>query len=355
MRRFSCIPLASLLAVSAPALTIEIDYTYDTSGFFTTYSVARNALEKAADDISTAITSSLDEITTDVFAGVNGGTTATLDWKLTFTNPTTGAAETLTTFTMAQDKVVIYAGAQKLGGSTLGQGGPGGGGFSLGGSGFPSEWIGAVSAAETLSNTALLRGGNSPTIGNISGSSDFGEFTANYSLNYAPIIGNLWFDNDTDNNGVIDDAATLGASWHFDHTTDVAAGKNDFYSVALHEVLHAIGVGTSVSWTAAVSGTDWLGTNAIALNGTGTGLVDGGGSHIADDTNSTTISDGSAQEVLMGPSIVTGTRKELTALDLAFLEDLGYSVSAVPEPAESVLVFGLFVATLVGSRRRRRA
>ncbi len=356
LRQITALALAASLSIpsSVSAITVQIDYTYDTSGFFTTYAVAKNALDQAASDIRAAITSSLGAITTDTYSGVNGGTTASLDWSLSFTNPTSGATETLNTFTAAANTVTIYAGARSLTGSTLGQGGPGSAGISLGGSGFSSEWVGAVSTLQTNSNAAMLRGGNAPTLGTLSGSSTLGGVSANYSFSYAPIIGNIWFDNDTNNDSGVDDAATLQAFWHFDHTTSVASGKNDFYSVALHEVLHAIGVGTSVSWTAAVSGTNWTGSNAIASNGTGTGLIDSGGAHIADDTNSTTISGGTSQEVLMGPSIVTGTRKQLTALDLAFLQDLGYSGSAVPEPAETGLVFSLLLATFAMIRRRAR-
>jgi hypothetical protein len=47
------------------------------------------------------------------------------------------------------------------------------------------------------------------------------------------------------NNGTTDSASLLDSYWHYDHTSPVAAGQNDFYSVALHELLHSIGFGSS--------------------------------------------------------------------------------------------------------------
>jgi hypothetical protein len=43
----------------------------------------------------------------------------------------------------------------------------------------------------------------------------------------------------------------------------------------------------------------------------------------------------------MDPTILLGTRKFLTELDLAGLNDLGYTVTAIPEPAQAVWLVGL--------------
>jgi hypothetical protein len=57
----------------------------------------------------------------------------------------------------------------------------------------------------------------------------------------------------------------------------------------------------------------------------------------------------------MDPTLTTGTRKFLTVLDLAMLEDLGYTVAAVPEPASYGLMMGLgALGCLVARRRVRR-
>ncbi|GAB5561587.1 MAG: hypothetical protein SynsKO_32340 [Synoicihabitans sp.] len=347
----------TVTALSASALTIELDYSHDAAGtdFFGTYTAAKSALEKAASDISDVLNSSLGEISTgnsESVSGSSGSTTVNLDWRFSYTNPDDGSSETLETFSRAADAITIFVGSRILGGSTLGQGGPGGAGFSLGIGGFESEWTAAMAAAETASNNIFSRGSQAPTIGNISGSSTFGSTTANYSLNYGPVVGNLWFDRDTDNDGDTDTGTELNDYWHFDHTTAVDSGKIDFYSVALHEILHAIGYGVSDTWSDNVSGTDWLGPNAIAEHGTGTGLIDGGGAHITASISSTVFQDGASQEVVMDPNISTGQRKFLTDLDIAILQDLNYS--AVPESGTFALLVGLVALGSVASRRRRR-
>lgn len=359
MRRIHPLLLTPLAAASLSAITIEIDYSYDTSNFFSTYTAAQAALEAAASDIGLVINSSLGAVNNDVFRGTNGSTFYEFDWSLSFTNPSTGATETLTTFNVAADTIRLYAGARSLTGSTLGQGGPGSAGLSTSGSGVPVDFPGAVTAAETLSNATMLRGGQAPVIGSFSGVPLLGSTPASYTVGYAPIIGNIWFDNDSDNVGGADNEATLLSYWHFDHTTDVASGHNDFYSVALHEILHALGIGTAETWVDQVDGTSWSGTEASELYGSSLGLIqsveNGVGGHIAAGVFSTRLSDDGSQEVVMDPNLTTGTRKTLTALDLAFLQDLNYSVSAVPEPAETAAAIGLLSLLAVGCQRRRRA
>jgi MYXO-CTERM domain-containing protein len=350
--------LACASALSVSAITIEINYDYDSTGFFTTYTDAAAALEQAAADIGAVINSSLGAISegqSGQLDATSGSSNAYFDWSLTFTNPSTGATETLTTFSQSADTITIYVGARSLSGSTLGQGGPGGASISVGSSGaIENEWVDAVAAAESLSNSIFLRGGQAPILGNFSGNAPtIGSTTPTYSVSYTTIIGNLWFDNDFDNDGFADDSSTLNNNWHFDHTTDVAFGKFDFYSVALHEVLHAIGFGVSDSWDDLVSGTDWLGSTVIDLYGSGTNLIDGGGAHVEAGIEGLTLIDGTTQEVVMDPNIGAGVRKTLTNLDVAFLQDMGFSTSAVPEPAEYAAGFGLLALGFAAWRRRR--
>ena len=328
---------AAALAPSAHAFNIVVDYTYDTADYFSNLT-AKAALEAAASDLSSVLTNTLGAVGSDVFTGTNGSTSATFNWKLTITHPTTGVATDINTFSFAADEYRIYVGARLLSGATLGQGGPAGAGISLSGGGFESEWIGAMAAAESASNTALLRGSGA-VIDGFSGGATLGGTTANYNLSYGVLAGNLWFDTDSD--------------WHFDHTTPVASGKSDFYSVALHEIIHSLGVGGSVSWNASHSGTTWLGSEAIAENGTGVGLLNSGEDHLASGTISSTYIDAESQEVVMSPTITTGTRKYLTDLDLAVLRDLGFETASVPEPA-SAAVFGALAALAFGATRRRR-
>jgi hypothetical protein len=197
--------------------------------------------------------------------------------------------------------------------------------------------------AEAASNAVMTRG-SGPIIGSI----DNTLFGSPFSFKFGTLIGSLALDADTDDNGAFDSASTLDAYWHFDHTAPVPAGKFDFYSVALHEMIHTLGFGTSDTWDAQVSGTNWLGANVIALTGSGADLVTGG--HITASVASFRLIDGAMQEAAMDPSLLRGTRKTLTQLDLAFLRDLGYVT--VPEPSAAVL---LAVALLFTSQRRSRS
>jgi hypothetical protein len=352
--KYLSLTLAGLLTVrSVSALTISIDYSLDSSGFFSSNLTAKAALEQAAADVGGVITSSLGALSpsTLAFTGTNGSTTATADWSVSFTHPTTGAVTSLGSFSSAAGEFKVFAGARSLTGSTLGQGGPVGVGLSLGRSGIGSEFTGAVSALETASNSVMTRG-DGPVIGTVTGSLTLGGTTANYSLGFGALAGVLTFDNDANNDGFAD--ADLSGYWQFDHTTSVGAGLNDFYSVALHEILHTLGFGVGESWNETHSGTTWLGEEGIDANGTGLNLVDGTSlAHVAPGVFSTTL-DGEPQEALMDPTLTTGTRKFLTVLDLAMLADIGYSVSAVPEPASWSVLTALGMLVVAGCRRRRK-
>ena len=332
--------LVALLAwiISADASIVQVDYSYDAANgnFFGSNPTAKAALNAAAFDIGNAISSSLGPVTTDIYSGTNGSTTATFDWSLAITNPSTGTATTLNTFSFPANTVSIAVGVRSLAGSTLGVGGPSSAGISLGVSGFAgsveSEFVGAIASAESSSNASMPRGGG-PIIGTISGTRTIGSTTANFNVKYGAMLGSLSFNSTS--------------TFHYDHTTPVLAGENDFYSVALHEILHAIGFGTSQTWNSLRSGTTWNGPNANAL-GSFTLSADGG--HIAEGAMSTRITDGTAQEAAMDPTLTVGTRKFLTQLDLAYLRDIGFTT--VPEPTSGVLCFGAgFVLVLV--RRRK--
>jgi len=338
-----------VLALSAHAAIVTVDYSLDTGSLFSSNPTAKAAVEAAAADIGNAITHSLGAVPTDIYSGTNGSTTAQFDWKFNVTNPSTGAIFTQNTFSFSVNSLTVYAGWRPLTGLTLGVGGPAGGGFTFSGTGSASQWVGAVAAAESASNAAMSRR-IGPVIGRLSGSSTLGGTTANYSVRYGPMLGSLSLDSDSDNDGSADSAAVLANYWHYDHTTAVAAGKNDLYSVALHEILHGIGFGVSDTWDSLHSGTTWTGQNVIALQGTGANMVSADGGHIASGAMSTRISDGVAQEAVMDPSLTVGTRKYLTQLDLAFLNDL----FSIPEPSSGMLAAAAGLFLLLNRRRHAR-
>lgn len=332
-----CIVFSAIVTTPVGATNIVIDFSDSTSAFFDNSPdglLAQAAVQAAANDLSNALTTSLNSLSTYAYQGISGGTTVTITNTLRYTNPETGVS-TIFGGALAADEFRIYAGARSLTGSTLGQGGPGGISLSAGVSGFPSTAQAAADLASANSSAGMTRGAH--VISTISGSFGGSFVGTSYSTSYGPTLGNLWFDNDG------------SSSWHLDHTTPVGAGTNDLYSVALHEMIHALGIGSSTNWNNLVSGTTWLGSEASALHGTGVGLIDSVGSHVEYGIMSTRLSDGALQEVVMDPNITTGTRKELTELDLAFLRDIGWQT--IPEPSTALLL-SLWSVSLLLRRRR---
>lgn len=247
------------------AITISIDYSLDSNGFFSDGDgAAKKAALEAARDV-------LEGIMSDSIAAITPGGANT--WNATGYHPGTGASGTLATdLSVAVDTLIIYAGGRALSGSNLAQGGPGG-------------WSGSgtVGFVDNLYN----RGESGITNGS---AVELGTQT-----DFAPWGGTITFDNDD-------------VAWHYDHTTSVDAGKYDFYSTALHELVHAIGFGTSNSWDDLVSGGTFTGSQSNTSNG-GSNVslysADGGTTygHWVSGTTSVRLSDGASQETVMDPDV----------------------------------------------------
>jgi hypothetical protein len=301
--RLCAILFAAIFGVSNSThgqVSISFDYTYDASGFFT--QSRRDLLNLAATSLSSRLGDSLSAIAP---GGVNS-------WDASFPNPATGNQQTVNNLSISANSVVVFVGGRDLPGSTLGIGGPGG--FSASGT---QNWIDTLSA----------RG-------------QPGETTGATATEFGPWGGAVTFD--------------TAASWYFDSdpsTVESFGSLNDFYSVALHELGHVLGIGTADSWTSRISGGNFIGPVSMSLNnGNPVPLADTG--HWQNGLQSTLPGTPILQEVAMDPSLTVGTRKFFTDLDYAGLDDVGWDVTPVPEPYQYALVTVLGLLGFAVGRRR---
>lgn len=340
---------SGLLALPSHAdMVIAVDYTYDTNNFFDT-AAKRAGLEAAADRLSRIINSPLAAVTP---AGTGTGTGP--GWRIGFTHPGTGSSWQLSTAAnagsdpfssgsgaandygfsgLAADTWILYAGGRGL--SSAGVGGTATGTNSL--------------ATFDDINGPLHRG----LFGNGPGS----------SVSDLPVWGgSISFD--------------TGRTWHFDPATAAPSGTVDLYSIALHEIAHALGLNiTWNQWTQhqTAGNTQFSGPQTVAAynadngtNLTSLALVSGSDPHFADNTYDSrifaaanpnlvgTVGLGGMQDLLMEPiANFTSTlrRFEMTNVDVAALRDVGWST--VPEPSAYLLV-GCTLLLAMGASKFKR-
>ena len=265
---------------------IVFDYTYDSSGFLSPQG-RRDVLEHVAAVYEARIT--------DDLAAISPSGTNT--WTAVFNNPSNNTQVNLANLQVPANTVIVYVGGQDLT-SGLGIGGPGG--FS-------------ASASPAFISNLHTRGetGVDPNSTN--------------DTDYSLWGGTISFDN--------------ASTWNFSMDPP-SSGQNDFYSVALHELGHVLGLGTADSFYNKINASQqFTGTNAVAsfggpipMNTDQFGNLESG--HFASGTQSTLPGTSTQQEAALDPQLTTGTRKHLTDLDWAALDDLGWDVTAVAGPTD---------------------
>ena len=268
------------------SVSIDIDYRFDTLDFFGD-PARRAVVEAVADDLSAVLQDSLAAI-------IPGGPN---EWSLRFNNPSTGELAELDNPTIEEDQLLVFVGGRDLGGDTLGAGGAGG-------------WV----ASGTSSFLNLVEGrGQSGATGPESGQTDTSLWG-----------GSMVFDTDT--------------NWHFGLTTEGLDGTEfDFYSVALHELVHVLGFSESTpAYMNLVSPSgEFLGANSMAVSDD-TSLLPGDFGHWNEGLES------AGQEVLMDPTFSRGIRKLATPLDFASMQDIGWELDELRYPGRgSVLSLSL--------------
>ncbi len=266
------------------SVNIEVDYTYDTNGFFDD-PARRVVMEAAADYVSSLFNDSLNAIIP------NGGNA----WRIQFINPATGSITEVENPTIDEDELLLFVGGRDLADDTLGLGGAGG-------------W--QASGSSAFLNNVEGRGQSGAT-GPESGQTDTSLWG-----------GTITFDSDT--------------NWHFGVTTAGQQGnEHDFYSVALHEMMHVMGfTDDSPAFFNLISpSSEFMGARAMSVSAD-TQLIASDLAHWREGLTS------GGQETLMDPTFTRGTRKLLTPLDFAAMEDIGWEIDAMRWPG-----LGAFIST----------
>ncbi|MBL4701542.1 MAG: hypothetical protein JKX85_09820, partial [Phycisphaeraceae bacterium] len=271
-------------------LFVNIDFTtYDTNNFFDTQ-LKKDLLQYAATSVANRFGDTLTAITPD----------ANNTWDQVFFAPNTGLTTNVANATILQNEIVFYAGGRDLAGSTLGVGGPGG----YGAAGF-----------QPFFDTLEARG----QAGALGANADKTDFS-------------LW-------GGSI--AFDTNSSWYYGIDNDEQAGESDFLSVALHEMVHGFGFGTSETW-------DNLSVNSL-FTGTQTTNLYGSSPPVQPSHFDFGVTDPSTgQEAAMDPNITTGTRKVITPLDFAVLDDMGWDLLSEPALLDDGSVTNSHIYTLPG-------
>lgn len=245
----------SLVVSGHELFSIQFDYRFDDIGFFSDPS-RRDVLDEAARIWG--------EIIHDDFADIPAGV------SFDIVDPSDGITTQSVTLTQPIDDVMIFVGAQPTS-SFLGQAGPDG--FSAEGDIFWSR----------ISDD--FRGAGPVT-------------------DFEPWVGSMTFSSTAD--------------WNFD-INQTPSGKFDFLSVALHEIAHVLGYGTSAAFDEFVSAGRFWGPNAVDENGGAPVLlVSLSDTHVVEDYRD--------DSVLMDPTLTDGIRTLPTDLDKAILADIGYSI-----------------------------
>ena len=277
-RWFGLLAAVAWVAPSAQAgLEIQFDYRYDSRGFFSGLNMGRRqVLEAAASAIEARIASTPPAIRP---AGIN-------TWTLSFLNPNNGSNVSLRDLNVPAGVMMVFVGARQLSGGFIGY------------SEYNYTYFGDSSWVQLFDGKDNADG-------------------------FSPFGGAIAFDVDT--------------PWYFDSTPETLEpfpGEYDFYSLALHELGHLLGITAGARAFEALSDSgEFYGNQAQAAFGGPVPLSPDGNHWRQDVTYAGTTAS-------MAPTFFFGQRRPFSELDFAALADIGY---VLRPPIEPLLMIGVVV------------
>jgi hypothetical protein len=311
--------LFALACFPLKGIVIKVDYRYDIEGFFEN-PAAKAVIEAAAARWSRIIDQTL--------LPVNMQDETFVDGRFQIIHPGTGEDYVLSAAASHSSDFYVQAG-QRRADEYLG-------GFSL----EEDVWVLFVGAR---SLKAAARGGPISGAGNLalvySDPESFVNRGFNSGVNSLTVLGGtVSFD--------------LEQNWSFDLANPPGEGTLDFYSVALHEIGHGLGLNARsvAEFRGLITGNRFVGPNAVSALEADTGISVHGleivspsakDYHWQDNEYDSkifpfgtpllfgTVGAGNLQDLLMEPAFTVNgvvTRREVTNVDAAALKDIGWSI-----------------------------
>ena len=366
--RFTALLFTACLPLNA--LTIQIDYSLDSNSFFsasgnpggaTGATKARSALEAAAARWSAIINQTLQPVF------VNDHPTA--DIRLSFPDPsnfTAGVENPTAIFEVYEASSAASAGTDSL----VSPGSRPPANQYRNGISIPADtfviYVGGRGLLDDALTAGLIGYNYDAVINDPDSFLNRGFNNGNLSL---PTWGSSISFNSNENSDA--DPDTLERKWHFDHTTEVPEDTKDFYSVALAEIGHALGVGLFYNdWTKSIVNSEYRGPFTLAMyqsenggaidslelqgpqkryfaRGLYTSKIFSGGNPnyvgtVGPDAQQPLLFQArptapplSSPDLLdFVPGIIHGQRFEITNLDVAAINDIGWSLIVRPPENE---------------------
>jgi hypothetical protein len=256
-----------------PTINVLFDFRFDDAGFFTNHPDRIATIRAAAADVGVRFS--------DTLAAIPFPSTPGDSWKAEFDHPSRiSSPEEVTNLLVPANTIVVFVGARDLVGNLTQES-------------SDREVTGSVAWND------LGRGRGQ--------ASSFGPAATDYS----PWGGSITYD--------------LIANWHFGIDPPGGSTEFDLYSATEKALFHLLGFGASEAWSRVGATGQFFGPQAVAVFGGPVPLTSGNFEWQED-----TLSQG--QRTLMDADLEDGERITPTALDLAGMEDIGWTLQTTSPP-----------------------